>query len=46
MTQCGFRIGFLLRPLLLFLLGENLTRGFDDIQLFAVPFGDSCGICR
>ena len=41
-----FRISFLLRPLLLFLLGENLTRGFDNIQLLAVSFGDSCGICR
>ena len=44
-TDLVFRIGFLFRPLLLFLLGEDLPRNFDNIQLLAVPFGYSRRIC-
>ena len=40
-----FRIGFLLRPLLLFLLGEDLPGSFDNIQLLTVPFGYGRCIC-
>ena len=44
-TDLVFRIGFLLSTLRLFLFGEDLTRGFDNIQLLAVSFGHGRSIC-